>query len=157
MHEEGVEFGERVLWRKHHSNDTNVVLDAWWAKGVWLGRRWRRTHHRIAANDEVLEVRAVQRRPLAERWCRESLGNLRAVPWKNPAPLFVKVPLVVLPPLPDVEPAARIPVHPAFAPRRVYIRHTDLEKWGYTSNCRRCIQIRKRLHCCCCATHSCLS
>ena len=28
IHEEGLEFGERVLWRKHRSNDTNVVLDA---------------------------------------------------------------------------------------------------------------------------------
>ena len=28
VHEEGLEFGERVLWRKHSSNDTNVVLDA---------------------------------------------------------------------------------------------------------------------------------
>ena len=28
VHEEGLEFGERVLWRKHRSNDTNVVLDA---------------------------------------------------------------------------------------------------------------------------------
>ena len=26
------------------------------------------THHRVAVNDKVLEVRAVQRRPLAERW-----------------------------------------------------------------------------------------
>ena len=143
VHEEGLEFGERVWWRRHRSNDMNVVLDARWAEGVWLGRRWGTIHHRVAVNDEVLEVRAVQRRPLAERWCRESLGNIRAVPWKNPAPLLDEVPPVVLPPLPDVEPAARVPAQPEFAPRRVYIRHADLEKWGYTSNCRRCMQMRR--------------
>ena len=59
---------------------------------------------------------------LVERWCR----------WKNPAPLFNEVPPVVLPPLPAVEPAARKPVQSEFDPRRVYIRHTDLEMWGYT-------------------------
>ena len=38
----------------------NVVLDARWAEGVWLGRRWGTTHHRVAVNDQVLEVRAVR-------------------------------------------------------------------------------------------------
>ena len=75
VHEEGLEFGERVLWRNDRSNVLNVVLDARWAGGVWRGRRWGTTHHRVAVNDEVLEVRAVQRQPLAERWCRESLGS----------------------------------------------------------------------------------
>ena len=28
VHEGGLEFGKRVLWRKHRSKDTNVVLDA---------------------------------------------------------------------------------------------------------------------------------
>ena len=59
VHEEGLEFGERVWWRRHRSNDMNVVLDAPWAEGVWLGRRWGTIHHRVAVNDEVLEVRAV--------------------------------------------------------------------------------------------------
>ena len=27
VYEEGLEFGDRTLWRKHRSNDTNVVLD----------------------------------------------------------------------------------------------------------------------------------
>ena len=143
VHEEGLEFGERVWWRRHRSNDMNVVLDARWAEGVWLGRRWGTIHHRVAVNDKVLEVRAVQRRLLAERWCRESLGNIRAVPWKNPAPLLDEVPPVVLPPLPDVETAARVPVQPELSPSIVYIRHADLEKWGYTSHCRRCMQMRR--------------
>ena len=67
VHKEGLEFGERVWWRRHRFNDMNVVLDARWAEGVWLGRRWGTTHHLFAVNDEVLEVRAVQRRPLASR------------------------------------------------------------------------------------------
>ena len=81
----GLEFGEGVLWRKHHSHDMNVVLDARWAEGVRLGRRWCTTHHRVAVHDELLEVRAVQRRALVERWSRESVECVRAPPWKNSA------------------------------------------------------------------------
>ena len=44
----------------------NVVLDARWAEGVLHGRHWDTTHHRVAVNDQVLEVRAVQHRPLVE-------------------------------------------------------------------------------------------
>ena len=39
--EEGLKFGDRILWRKHRSNDTNVVLDVQWAEEVWLGQLWK--------------------------------------------------------------------------------------------------------------------
>eukprot|EP00969_Alexandrium_andersonii_P142667 6307694-Alexandrium_andersonii.AAC.1 len=53
---------------------------------MWLGRRWGAAS-RIAAVSptEVREVRAVARRPLPERWGREGLQNLRAVPWARRA------------------------------------------------------------------------
>ena len=103
MHEEGLEFGERLLWRKHRSDDMNVVLDARWRKGVWLCR--------VAVDDEVLEVRAVQRWPPVERRCRECFGSIRAVPRKNWAPPVNEVPLVVLPPqLLHVECAPATPI-----------------------------------------------
>ena len=40
VHEAGLEFGDRILWRKHSSNDTNEVLDVQWAEEVWLGQLW---------------------------------------------------------------------------------------------------------------------
>ena len=78
--------------------------------------------------DEVLEVRAVKRRPWFERWCRESLGCVRAVPWKNPAPPFDEVPLVVLPP--HAQLSSRLQEHQfsqSLLQRVVYTRHTDLD------------------------------
>ncbi len=39
-HEEGLELGEHALWCKRRAQDSNVVMDARWAEGVWLGRRW---------------------------------------------------------------------------------------------------------------------
>ena len=47
IHEEGLEFGERVLWKKRPSKDRNVNLEARWMEGLWLGRCWGTTHHRI--------------------------------------------------------------------------------------------------------------
>ena len=37
VHEEGLEFGERVLWRQRSSKDMNVLLEPRWAEGFWLG------------------------------------------------------------------------------------------------------------------------
>ena len=57
-------------------------LDARWEDGIWLGRRWGGiTHIVVAGPDEALEVRAVMRRPLSERWSREELQAIRVAPW----------------------------------------------------------------------------
>ena len=56
VHEESLEFGERVMWRKRRAADTRVVLDPRWAEGVWLGRRWGTISHRVAVGREVIEV-----------------------------------------------------------------------------------------------------
>ena len=36
--DEGLEFGESLLWRTPHVQ--GVVLDERWKQGIWLGRRW---------------------------------------------------------------------------------------------------------------------
>ena len=38
VREEGLEFGESLHWRHRPTKDMNVVLDARWSSGVWLGR-----------------------------------------------------------------------------------------------------------------------
>ena len=47
-------------------------------------------HNRIAVQEtsasEVIKVCGVTRRPLPERWRREQLETVRAVPWFNLAP-----------------------------------------------------------------------
>ncbi len=82
---------------------------------------------------------AAQCRPLPERWSRELLEQIRAAPWRNPAPSASELPLVVLPPLPA---DARLVPPPAPladpAPTRVYIRKEDLERWGYTGCLQMC-------------------
>ena len=83
VHEEGLEFGEQVLWRKRASKDMNVLLEARWEEGLWLGRSWGTPHHRIGDSDSVWEARAVQRRPETQRWRPDLLGAVRATPWRN--------------------------------------------------------------------------
>ena len=53
VHEEGLEFGERILRREHTSKDMNVLLEAQWTEGFWLGRNWGTPHHRIGDSDSV--------------------------------------------------------------------------------------------------------
>jgi hypothetical protein len=143
VHEECLEFGERIFWRKRRSEDMNVVLDSRWAEGLWLGRRWGAIQHRISVANEVFEVRAVQRKPLADRWDRAALEAVKAVPWLNPAPDEAQ-PLRVLPPLGDERPSVPERARPETGPKRVYLRHEDLERWGYTANCLRCKLMRER-------------
>jgi hypothetical protein len=133
VHEEALEFGERVQWRKRRAQDTNVILDARWADGIWVGRRWGTCHHRISVGREVFEVRAVQRRPAEERWSLPSLEAVLALPWCNPAPEEGEA-MRVLPPLEGAAAGAPPRARDEPAPKRVYIRSTDLDKWGYTSN-----------------------
>merc|ERR1712020_723758 len=78
--DEGFEFGERAHFRRGAARSAS--LDARWEDGLWLGRRWGGVSHIVAAGpDEAVEVRAVARRPLSERWSREEVAALAVVPW----------------------------------------------------------------------------
>jgi hypothetical protein len=145
VREEGLEFGERVLYHKRHAQDRNVVLDGRWAPGLWLGRRWGTGTHRVLVDSKVIDVRAVQRVPAVERWSAGELAAIRATPWRtDPGPADNGAELVVLQPRPGpddaaVPPAARPDIG---VPRHVYIRKADLELHGYTASCRRCQRMR---------------
>ena len=75
-----------------------------------LGRKWGGITHLIGVGREVVETRAVQRRPKEERWDVVAVEGLLATPWCNPAPEDGDQEVVVLPPRPD-GPAA--PAEPA--------------------------------------------
>ena len=60
IREEGLEFGERVLWKSFHSKDMNAILETRWREALWLGRCWGSPRHHIGDSDFVWEARAVQ-------------------------------------------------------------------------------------------------
>ena len=64
MHQEGFAFGEKVLYKTKPTKDANVVLDARWKPGVFLGKTWVSTINRVIIDPRrVKDVRAVQRVP----------------------------------------------------------------------------------------------
>jgi hypothetical protein len=147
VREEALEFGETLHWRHRPAKDMNVVLDARWSSGVWLGRKWGGVIHQVFANGAVHEIRGVQRQPRDLRWRKEALEAISVTPWaRNPA-AHGEGELRVLPPLaPPVvaQGAAEPEVHvPEYNPHRVFIRLEDLERHGFTAGCRRCILMRE--------------
>ena len=96
--EEAFELGEVVLWRRPKKPDSNVLLESRWEEGIWLGRKWGSMVHFIGMGREVVEARAVQRKPKEERWNKDLLQNLLASPWCNPVPLEDQRVPEVLPP-----------------------------------------------------------
>ena len=146
VREEGLEFGETLHWRHRPTKDMNVVLDARWSSGVWLGRKWGGVIHQVFANGAVHEVRGVQRQPRDLRWRKEALEAIEATPW-NRAPA-AEGELRVLPALasqvaaqgPEEPDEVRVP---EYNPHRVFIKLEDLERHGFTAGCRRCILMRE--------------
>jgi hypothetical protein len=146
VREEALEFGETVHWKHRPSKDMNVVLDARWSSGTWLGRTWGGVVHQVFANGAVHTVRGVQRQPLDLRWRKEALEAVAVTPWaREPA---AEGELRVLPPLAPpalaqgaVEP--EVQEEPQYNPHRVFIRLEDLERHGFTAGCRRCTNMRE--------------
>ena len=86
VHEEELEFGERVMWKKRRQY-YNVVIDPRWELGFWLGRNWGSTVHRVlTAAGDVIEVRAVAMVPASERWQRDALHSALSCLHIRPAP-----------------------------------------------------------------------
>ena len=146
IREEGLEFGEQIWWRKPRKQETNVILDPRWSAGSWLARKWGTILHLVAVGDKVLEVRAVIRRPKVERWERTTLEAIRATPWQNPAAsISENIPGHDLPPRTPTEAPVDEPTRAerAYAPHRMKIENSDLNIYGYTSNCKRCLRLRE--------------
>ena len=91
-------LGSELWWRQHRSNETNVVLDAWWAEGVWLDRCWGTTHHRICCQRRVF-LKCVLCN--ADHWRNDGVESLLEMfeqsRGRTSAPLLDGVPPVVLP------------------------------------------------------------
>ena len=143
-HEETLEFGEIVNFKL--DTDDLGDLDARWASGVWLGKRWKSIEHLVHTNGEVIKCRAVSRKPLEERWSADAIESIVATPWNHrPSANEGVREARVLPPLPkeeqvDSQPQPREP--DVRAPLRPRITKSDLSRWGYSDGCLRCRQMR---------------
>ena len=128
--DEGLEFGECLLWRSPHVQ--GVVLDERWKPGVWLGRRWGSPVHLVFCDGKVHEVRSIQRRPRADRWSRAAVEAVSAYPWSRPDQ--EEPPVVIHHEKTEV----KAPVPEGNVVSRVHIKVEDLNTYGYQANCPRC-------------------
>ena len=76
----GIEFGEKVLWRKK-KGDKMAKLRSKWGYGIFLGVR-RRSGELWVANKagEIMRDRAVQRIPVEDRWGEDSAEWVKYTP-----------------------------------------------------------------------------
>lgn len=79
----GVEFGEKVLWKKK-KGDKMAKLRSRWAHGVFVGVKKKSGEMWVATkNGEIKNVRTVKRIPEEERWGRDCVDWVRHTLWNR--------------------------------------------------------------------------
>ena len=84
----GIEFGELVLWRRQRRGDALGKMTCLWEDGVFLGIKGSTGEVKIADKNGIWKARAVQRRPISERWKAEAAdwviwGSLDQEPYRS--------------------------------------------------------------------------
>ena len=118
---------------------TESALDTSWSRGGLEVCSWVFEWKQLSALSSV--VQSVRRVPEGQRYDHKLLQNVRG-PWKpnlGDVSTDLPEPMLIIPQLPDVEPAPTKTYHSDNkGTRNVYIRKTGLEKFGYTAGCPAC-------------------
>ena len=139
----GLEFGERLNFRRTAVGSRMAKLDSLWSDGVFLGYRAVSGEIVVGTKDGVFKTRTVKRKPLEHRWDKQNLGMVGGVPWRTSPDQDegeeVMPAIDIGMEMPEVE----IPKPPAGdkqpIPRRLYIKARDIERYGATENCKGCV------------------
>ena len=139
----GLEFGEKVNFRRTAVGARMSKLDSLWSDGVFLGYGSISKEVVVGTRDGVFKTRTVQRQAYEHRWRTENLDMVGGVPWKTspdggeeeaimPAiDIGMEMPEVEIPSVPTEN---QRPI-----PRRLYIKATDIERHGATVNWKGCV------------------
>ncbi len=135
-------FGESVLWKQpskgpQHDQEGNMGPRLF--PGLFIGyHRSSNSYRLVTENNQVMKSRALQSKPMEDRWNAEALKDVTPTPWslRNTA-TAERVDVG-----PRVEPHAppEQPVLPQ--PRRLKITKQVLEEYGYTEMCEQCVHVR---------------
>ena len=142
----GVEFGEKVMWKKPAGSKNVQALDSLWDVGVFVGLKTLSGEFIVATKNGIHMARTVRRKTEEERWNIKDDGVIFGVPWnKGPEDTDADG---VRPKEMDfarntegaednekvwLKPSEQEPV-----PRRVVLAKEDFKKHGYTPGCRAC-------------------
>ena len=133
----GRDFGQRLIGvvgsvfykqpPKGPQHDAKGNMSARMYPGVFLGYHHTSNTYRVAtAEGNVIKVRSVLHRPMADRWCAESMESITAIPWSLRA---IAAPEVI-----ELGPSVEKPVGvrdgTVSSPRRLKITAKILEAHG---------------------------
>ena len=79
----GLEFGEKVLWRKKRGEQM-AKLRSRWAYGIFVGVRRKSGELWVSSrHGEIVKVRAVKRIPEEDRWSSDCAAWATYTPWNK--------------------------------------------------------------------------
>jgi hypothetical protein len=92
----GVEFGEKVFWKRRLGN-VKQKLNSRWEKGIFVGVS-RSSHEALVVNEEgMVQARDIIRLPFEQRWSEDSVKWVRWVPCLDHALLIDNQSLMATP------------------------------------------------------------
>ena len=141
----GVEFGEKLLWRKKAGSKMDK-LNPKYEYGIFVGARPRSGELWVATAAGVVKARAARRIVRELRWSPDSLAWVRHVPWNRykdqpeadgeiPEDQAVEAKPVDEQAVQEPRTVVKMKQPP---PRAFQIRKEDAEKHGYTRGCPGC-------------------
>ena len=130
-----LEFGEHCRYKINRPEMKNAgTMTAKWDRGVFLGICKMTGRYRIWTGEGVSAARTVVRLPDVEKWSMEKIAGVTQRPHQlheNSEPQVVfREPADA-----QAETAAEAPLQIA---RRLYIKKSDVEMFGYTQGCPKC-------------------
>ena len=140
-------FGEVVDYRRRAKSK----LDARWQEGIYLGLRLTSTEKIIGTPSGILVVQSIRRKPEDKQFNLERLKAVKGTPWQpNPDRSSgadadrLPEPIVIEPVAAPAEiPPPPVPADRSQSYRRMHIRQSDLDTFGYTGGCEACAAIRE--------------
>ena len=79
----GLEFSEKVNFRRTAVGARMAKLDSLWSDGVFLGYRSISGEIVVGTESGVFKTRTVQRKAYEHRWNKENMDMVGGVPWKD--------------------------------------------------------------------------
>ena len=127
-------LGEKILFRplKQSGGKLNK-LEQRWRPGIWLGIADKSGQAIVGTKDGCRRVYYVRRLPKEDAWDQELIKEIAGTPWDLVAGTMADEPKTTID-MPEFEDN----VVDDWAPKRLMIRRTDVEKYGETEGCAGC-------------------
>ena len=130
-----LEFGE-LCRHKLNTRDAqqNGTFAARWGQGIFLGIDKMTGRYIIWDSEKIVQARSVQRMPDCQKWDKDKVASVALRPQQLHQP---REPRVLFR---DQENVAEVPKgdEPQRLARRLYIKASDVEAFGYTEGCPKC-------------------